>query len=82
MFLATAVRVLSLHNVLALVLHLDATDAQFVVVARVLGHVLDARVQRHAIIVPATSQHSQLCHHLHISLTDITVTVAKCDYAN
>ena len=54
MFLATAVGVLGLHHVLALVLHLDATDAQFVVVARVLGHVLDAWVQRGAVKVPAT----------------------------
>ena len=44
--LTTAVRVLRLHRVLALVLHLTTRHAQLVRQARVLGHVLEARVER------------------------------------
>ena len=44
--LTTAVRVLRLHRVLALVLHLTPRHAQLVRQTRVLGHVLEARVER------------------------------------
>jgi len=52
--LLAAERVERADDVLALVIHLDAAHLQLVVAARVLGHVLEARVQCHVLEVPAS----------------------------
>jgi len=57
LFLA-AERVDGAHDVLALVVHLDAAHFELVVSARVLRHVLQARVQRHVLEVPAPRHRS------------------------
>lgn len=41
-------------DILALVVHLNATHFELIVAAGVLGHVLQARVQRHVLEVPAS----------------------------
>ena len=73
MFLAAAIRVLGSHYIFSLVLHLGATDSQLVVTSRVLGHVFNTWVERHAIIRPAkedmaligpaTHNVYMMCHH-------------------
>lgn len=57
--LATTEGVLGLHDVLSLVLELDATDLELVLVATVLLHVLHALCQLRVVKVPAMEEVSQ-----------------------
>ena len=50
-FFATE-RVDGLDDVFALVLHLGTADSQFVVVTRILGHVLETRIKQYVLEMP------------------------------
>ena len=66
-FFAAAVGVFSSACVFSLVFHLGATDPEFIIVSRVLGHVFHARPKWHATKTPVII-YVYVCKYLQVYL--------------